>query len=78
MLTVADYELIRRKFFLDGVSQRAIAEELRGTGTRAAIEPAVRGVAELVSVRQPLLQRGQRERERPRGESREAVRSGPS
>jgi transposase len=28
MLTVADYELVRRKFFLDGMSQRAIAEEL--------------------------------------------------
>jgi transposase len=28
MLTVADYELIRRKFFLDEMSQRAIAEEL--------------------------------------------------
>ena len=28
MVTVDDYELIRRKFFLDGVSQRAIAAEL--------------------------------------------------
>jgi hypothetical protein len=28
MLTVEDYELIRRKFFLDGMSQRAIAAEL--------------------------------------------------
>jgi len=28
MLTVADYELIRRKFFVDGQSARAIAKEL--------------------------------------------------
>ncbi len=28
MLTVADYELIRRKFYLDGMSQRSIADEL--------------------------------------------------
>jgi len=28
MLTVADYELIRRKHFVDGQSGRAIAEEL--------------------------------------------------
>lgn len=31
MLTVADYELIRRKHFVDGESARAIAKELEPT-----------------------------------------------
>jgi hypothetical protein len=46
MLTADDYELIRRKFFLDGVSQRAIGAELghsRKTVAKAIAHPVPPG-----------------------------------
>ncbi|MFH0980687.1 MAG: IS21 family transposase [Planctomycetota bacterium] len=46
MLTVADYELIRRKFFVDGQSARAIAKELehsRKTVAKAIANPVPPG-----------------------------------
>jgi DNA invertase Pin-like site-specific DNA recombinase len=46
MLTVADYELIRRKFFVDGESARAIAKELehsRKTVAKAITHPVPPG-----------------------------------
>ncbi len=42
MLTVDDYELIRRKHLVDGMSQRAIARELghaRNTVAKAVVNP---------------------------------------
>ena len=65
--------LLRRRAQADGLRQPEVGGGLRGPGTGAALEPAVRGTAKLVPVRQPLLQRGQGEREGPRGEPGEAV-----
>ena len=70
---------VRAFAFFGGVPKRIAYDNLksavvvRGPRPRAAAQPAVPGTAKLVPVRQPVLQRGQGERERARGEPREAV-----
>jgi DNA-binding transcriptional MocR family regulator len=59
MLTVDDYELIRRKFFLDGVSQRAIAAELghsRKTVAKAIAQPVPPGYRQTQPRARPAIE----------------------
>jgi transposase len=59
MLTVEDYELIRRKFFLDGMSQRAIAAELghsRKTVAKAIAHPAPPGYRQTEPRARPAIE----------------------
>jgi len=59
MLTVEDYELIRRKFFLDGMSQRAIAAELghsRKTVAKAIAHPAPPGYRQIQPRARPAIE----------------------
>jgi len=60
MLTVADYELIRRKFFLDGESARAIARELghsRKTVAKALAHPVPPGYRRSEPRERPSIER---------------------
>ena len=70
---------VRAFAFFGGVPKRLAYDNLKsavilvGRGRERRSESAVCGTAELVPVRQPLLQRGQGEREGARGEPGEAV-----
>lgn len=60
MLTVADYELIRRKFFLDQESARAIARELghsRKTVAKALAHPIPPGYRRSQPRKRPVIER---------------------
>jgi transposase len=60
MLTVADYELIRRKFFLDHESARAIAKELghsRKTVAKALVHPVPPGYRRSQPRKRPAIER---------------------
>ena len=62
MLTVADYELIRRKFFLDQESARAIAKELghsRKTVAKALAHPIPPGYRRSQPRKRPVIERYQ-------------------
>jgi hypothetical protein len=60
MLTVADYELIRRQFFLDHESARAIAKELghwRKTVAKALVHPVPPGYRRSQRRKRPAIER---------------------